>query len=161
MATLILLSAIPGSGKSTWAREYQASHPDTVIVASDDVRMRVSGGVQCFQNEALVWEVFLRELNENCVGDRTVIADATNLQNRYRSYYCENTPGFKEHILVVFEIPFEICVKQNRMRKSDRVVSDEAMVSLQEEFEEPTPEIIDMYDHYILIKEDYLERHIK
>ena len=35
MRTLILLSAIPGSGKSTWARKYQKEHQNTYIVASD------------------------------------------------------------------------------------------------------------------------------
>jgi len=161
MGTLILLSAIPGSGKSTWAREYQRTHENTFIVASDDIRRRVSGGLQCFQNEALVWETFLKELNDYAGKDCTVIADATNLQNRYRTYYCQNTPGYDKHVLVVFDIPFELCMKQNKMRHSEAVVSDEGMISLQAEFEQPTQEVIDLYDEYILIKEDYVERHIK
>lgn len=160
MSTMILLSAIPGSGKSTWAKEYQRAHPNTYIVASDDVRRRVSGGEQCFQNEALVWETFLKELNEHAGEDCTVIADATNLQNAYRRHYLEATPGYDHHVLVVFHIPFELCMKQNKMRQS-RVVCDEAMFSLQAEFEEPTQDIIDLYDEYIDIHEDYVERHIK
>lgn len=152
MKTLILLSAIPGSGKSTWAREYQATHPHTHIVASDDVRTRVSGSAQNFTKEALVWETFLNDLNsfldeEDC----TVIADSTNLQNRYRKYYFEQTPAFDKHILVVFNIPYETCLKQNKMRFGERVVPDDAMKSLAEEFEVPTQEIIDLYDEYILI----------
>ena len=161
MGTLILLSAIPGSGKSTWARAYQKSHPNTYIVASDDVRRRVSGGIQCFQSEALVWETFLKELNEHAGEDCTVIADATNLQNRYRRYYLENTPGFDRHILVIFHIPFELCLEQNKMRDSNRIVCDEAMVSLQAEFEEPTEDIIRLYDEYIDIREDYVEHRVK
>ena len=156
MATMILLSAIPGSGKSTWAKNYQRSHPHTYIVASDDVRRRVSGGVQNFQNEPLVWETFLKELNEhadekNC----TVIADATNLQNRYRRYYCEMTPKYDRHILVLFDIPFEICMKQNKLRPADRIVDDQAMLSLQAEFEIPTKEIIDLYDEYIVVDRSF------
>jgi len=161
MATLILLSAIPGSGKSTWARRYQATHENVYIVSSDDVRVRVSGGYQNFQNEALVWETFLKELNEHANEDCTVIADATNLQNRYREYYCKMTPGYDRHVLVVFDIPFELCLEQNRNRTRERVVSDEAMASLLAEFEVPTQEIIDLYDSYILIREDYVERRIK
>ena len=161
MSTMILLSAIPGAGKSTWAKNYQKAHPNTYIVASDEVRHRVSGGIQCFQNEALVWETFLKELNEHAGEDCTVIADATNLQNRYRRYYFENTPRFNRHILVVFHVPFEICMEQNHKRSADRIVSDEGMKSLYEEFEEPTQDIIDLYDEYIDIHEDYVERHIK
>lgn len=161
MGTLILLSAIPGSGKSTWAKEYQKHHPNTYIVASDDVRRRVSGGIQCFQSESLVWETFLKELNEHAGEDCTVIADATNLQNRYRRYYLENTPGYDRHILVIFHIPFEMCVEQNKMRDSSRIVCDEAMISLQAEFEEPTEDVIQLYDEYIDIREDYVEHRVK
>ena len=163
MATLILLSAIPGSGKSTWAREYLKAHPKTYIVASDDVRQRVSGGVQNFEHEALVWETFLKELNEHAEDDEetTVIADATNLQNRYREYYCKETPKFSKHVLVLFDIPFEICKLQNRMRKQSRIVSDEAMESLRAEFEYPTQEIIDLYDEYIVIDESYISKQAK
>ena len=163
MATMILLSAIPGSGKSTWANEYRKEHPKTYIVASDDVRQRVSGNVQNFDHEALVWETFLKELNEHAEDDdeTTVIADATNLQNRYREYYCKETPKFKKHILVLFDIPFEICMIQNKMRTKSRIVSDEAMKSLQAEFEYPTEEIISLYDEYIVIDESYVSKQAK
>lgn len=161
MATLILISGIPGSGKSTWAKQYQREHPNTYIVASDEIRVRLFGGSQRFTDEALVWKTFLEDLNAHVNEDCTVIADATNLQNRYRRNYCVQTPGYDRHVLVVFEIPFDICVRQNKMRAQERIISDRAMVSLQEEFEEPTQEIIDLYDEYILIKEDYVERRIK
>lgn len=163
MATLILLSAIPGSGKSTWAREYAAEHPKTYIVASDEVRERVSGGAQNFEHEALVWETFLKELNVHAEDDdeTTVIADATNLQNRYREYYCKQTPKFKKHVLVLFDIPFEICMIQNKMRKRSRVVSDKAMESLRAEFEYPTQDVIDLYDEYTVINESYISKQAK
>ena len=163
MATLILLSAIPGSGKSTWAHEYKKAHPKTYIVASDDVRQRVSGGVQNFEHEALVWETFLKELNEHATDDEetTVIADATNLQNRYREYYFKETPLFTKHVLVLFDIPFEICKIQNQMRTKSRIVSDRAMESLRAEFEYPTQEVIDLYDEYIVIDESYISRRAK
>ena len=161
MSTMILLSAIPGSGKSTWAKQYQATHENTYIVASDEVRARVSGSRQNFDHEALVWKTFLADLNEHANEDCTVIADATNLQNAFRRFYFENTPGFSKHILVVFKIPFDVCLKQNKMRPKDRIVCDEAMVHLQEEFEEVLPEIIDLYDEYILIEGDYVEQRIK
>lgn len=163
MATLILLSAIPGSGKSTWANHYRQEHPKTYIVASDDVRQRVSGGVQNFEHEALVWETFLKELNEHAEDDdeTTVIADATNLQNRYREYYCKQTPKFHKHVLVLFDIPFEICKIQNKMRHHSRIVSDEAMESLRAEFEYPTQEIIGLYDEYVVIDESYISKRAK
>lgn len=161
MGTMILLSAIPGSGKSTWAKEYQASHPNTYIVASDEVRMKLTGSIQNFQHEALVWKTFLEDINAHAGEDCTVIADATNLQNAYRRHYCEATPGFDHHVLVVFKIPFDLCMKQNLMRDPERIVSEKGMLSLNAEFEEVAPDVIDMYDEYIVINEKYEEIHIK
>lgn len=161
MKTLILLSAIPGSGKSTWAKHYQQEHPNTYIVASDDVRARVSGHTENFEHEDLVWKTFLAEIHEyGKLDDVTVIADVTNLQNAYRRYYYEQTPEFDIHKLVLFHIPFEICLFQNKLRTS-RVVSDEAMQRLREEFEEPTPEIIDLYDEYLVIGKSYISEEAK
>lgn len=162
MKTMILLSAIPGSGKSTWAKRYQAEHPNTYIVASDEVRARVSGHVQNFEHEDLVWVTFLEELHRyGKIEDVTVIADATNLQNKYRRYYLEQTPEYDIHKLVLFHIPFEICKFQNKLRTDERVVSDEAMEKLNAEFEEPTPEIIDLYDEYLVIGKSYISEEAK
>lgn len=156
MKTLILLSAIPGSGKSTWAKNYKAYHDNTFIVASDEVRERVSGNVQNFEHEDLVWETFLADIHKYGKLDNvTVIADATNLQNAYRRYYYEQTPEFDRHVLVLFNIPFEICAAQNKLREPDHVVSDEGMRRLFEEFEEPTQEILDLYDEYRFIGKSF------
>ena len=161
MGTLILLSAIPGSGKSTWSKAYQREHPNTYIVSSDDVRQRVSGGLQNFDKEPLVWETFLADLQAHQGEDCTVIADATNLQNRYRTYYYENTPGYDKHILVVFDVPFDVCMAQNKMRVAERIVSDEAMHSLQDEFEDPSDEVLAMYDEYLIVDRHLNARKVK
>lgn len=161
MSTMILLSAIPGSGKSTWAKEYQRTHKNVYIVSSDQVRVKLFGSAQCFKNERLVWETFLSDINAHACEDCTVIADATNLQNAYRRYYHQNTPGFDKHVLVVFKIPFDVCMRQNKMRTKDRVVCDEAMYSLFREFEEVQKDVVDLYDEYILIEGDYVEQRLK
>ena len=161
MGTLILLSAIPGSGKSTWARKYQEKHPDTYIVASDEIRKRIAGACNRFHAEHLVWETFLAELNAHACEDCTVIADSTNLQNAYRRYYFQNTPGYDKHILVLFDVPFDVCLKQNRMRTDDRVVPDDAMESLRKEFESPTQDVIDLYDEYLIVDQYHNVRKAK
>lgn len=151
MGTLILLSAVPGSGKSTWSRAYQRAHPNTYIIASDEIRERVAGAVNHFQCEDLVWETFLKELQSHQGEDCTVIADSTNLQNKYRRYYLQETPGYDKHVLVLFDVPFDVCMVQNRMRPAERIVPDDAMRSLLDEFEKPTQAVIDLYDEYYIV----------
>jgi predicted kinase len=150
---MILLSAIPGSGKSTWARKYQEEHPNTFIVSSDEIRVRLFGKVNDFRDEPRVWKTYLDDINRyaETYEDVTVIADATNLQNKYRKMYREGTPKFDRHVLVLFDLPYEICLIQNQMRTPDRIVPRSGMDRLKAEMEQPTPEIIKMYDEYVVV----------
>ncbi len=153
MKTLILLSAIPASGKSTWAKKYQAEHENTFVVASDAIRKELFGSEECFDDEKRVWKVFNERLNEHAedMDDLTVIADATHLSNRLRKMYFDLTPKFDKHVLVVFDIPFEISLYQNSMRT--RKVPTDVMYKLKEEYEVPSKEIEDAYDEIIYIRD--------
>lgn len=148
---MIVLSALPGSGKSTWSNKFSAEHKNTHVISSDEIRKEFFGAVNCFKDEALVWQTFLDRLNSYVDSDEDVyvIADATNLQNKFREYYHEMTPGYDKHILVLFDIPYEICLLQNKMRSPDRIVPDHAMERLRREMEAPSEKVIELYDEVI------------
>ena len=153
---MIVLSALPGSGKSTWSRKFVEEHKNTHVVSSDDIRKEFFGKINCFDNEPLVWKTFLDRLNypyDDSNEDVYVIADATNLQNKFREYYNVNTPGFDKHVLVLFDIPYEICLIQNKMRDSEKIVPETAMEKLRKEMEEPSDEVIKLYDEVIHVTE--------
>ncbi len=151
---MLLLSALPGSGKTTWAKQYQKTHLHTFIVSSDEIRIEFFGKAQNFSNEPKVWNTFLNRLNEYSqkFDDVTIIADATNLQNKYRVMYTKLTPFFDRHILVLFDVPYGICCFQNRLRSKDLIVSDDAMELLRKEYEEPTSEVLKLFDSVIVVK---------
>lgn len=44
---LILTIGIPGSGKSTWVKQYMRTHPLTYVVSTDDLRKELTGVEQC------------------------------------------------------------------------------------------------------------------
>ena len=44
MKTLVMLSAIPASGKSTWAKWFKENNRNVVILNSDDIRMEITNG---------------------------------------------------------------------------------------------------------------------
>lgn len=161
MKTFILLSAIPGSGKSTWAKEYQATHENTHIVASDEIRVSLWGKPNDFRDEKKVWETFNELIHQYGEEENiTVIADATNLQNKLREKYFRATPEFDKHILVLIKVPFEVSDAQNKMRCQDRIVPEQAMERLKAEYEDPTREIIELYDEYIEIH-DFMRKKTK
>lgn len=157
MKTMILLSAIPGSGKSTWSRRFVNKHPNTVVVSSDELRLELFGAVNNFDHEKEIWITFVDRLNAASKQDDIyAIGDATNLRNIHRAFYARSTPGFDKHVLVIFKIDPEISKKQNKMRSGDRVVPDHAMERLINEYEEPNDEVKSLYDKIIYITEKEL-----
>ncbi|MBO4737236.1 MAG: hypothetical protein J5627_02205, partial [Bacilli bacterium] len=87
----------------------------------------------------------------------TVIADATNITNQYRRYYHEAAKGYDKRALVLFDIPFDVCMKQNLMRSSDAIVDEKAMNDLRSRWEVPSDEIKNLYDEVIVLGMDWIE----
>lgn len=157
MKTMILLSAIPGSGKSTWSRRFVDKHPNTVIVSSDELRLELFGAVNNFDHEKEIWITFVERLNKASEIDGIyAIGDATNLKNIHRAFYAKSTPGFDKHVLVIFKIDPEISKKQNKQRDPSRIVPDYAMERLINEYEEPNDEVKSLFDKIIYITEKEL-----
>ena len=162
MRTFYLLSALPGSGKSTWAKRFKIDHPEANIVSSDAIRIELLGKVDDFSNEPLIWDTFLKRIHEYGKAEETiVIADSTNILNKYRSFYLEQTPEFDKHILVMFDIPLPIVFAQNKLREQDRIVPEEAMKRMAKLFEAPTKQISEAYDQVIHIGPDFIAEELK
>ena len=155
MKTMIMLSAIPASGKSTWANKYQATHPNTYIVNSDEVRMEVTNGnYQDHTRQKEVWELFEKRIHEyaNKGDDVTVIVDALNDVNAVRLKYLTTTSEFDKKILVLFPNNLEKSRKYNNMREVTQRVPDDILVGLVNKFEEPNQEVKDLVDEIIEVR---------
>ena len=163
MRTFILLSAMPGSGKSTWAHLYQKEHENVVIVSSDDIREQLNGDPSDVSNDANVWIEYRRQIIDYAKEENiTVIGDSTNLANKYRIYYAqEAAPLYDKLILVRFDVPYEVCQKRNLGRFPGRVVPEFAMTSLKGEYEDPSPEAIALYDEVLVVDEHGATTRIK
>lgn len=146
MKTLIMLSAIPASGKSTWAKAYQKEHPNTYIVSSDQIRIDLTGCYDDRSRQNEVWQIFADKIheygkNENC----TVILDALNDLNILREKYVKENPEFDKYILVTFPCDPDRSRFLNSQRVDD-LVPPEVLEILINKFEEPTEEIKDLFD---------------
>ncbi len=152
MKTLILMTAVPGAGKSTWANEYQQSHPRTFIISSDEIRKELLGEVQNFSNEALVWDTFRQRIREYAekYDDVTVILDAVNYANKGRLFYYDQSKMYDKHILVYVKKPLEVLLEQNKKRSSDRWVPDHVIVDFYQKFEEPNDAVKEKFDVLIV-----------
>lgn len=153
MRTFILLSAVPGAGKSTWAEQYRLTHKNVKVVSSDSLRKEITGEFQNFEHEDEVWKEYFDRINNFAKNNDevTVIADSTNLKNYYRKKYIEQVKGFDFKILIVFKKDLEVLLRQNRLRSEDQIVPDEALINMYKSFEEPSQEVVDFFDEYMVI----------
>lgn len=138
---LIVLSGVPGSGKSTYCQAYkelyEAQGIKVNIVSSDEIRMELFGRYDNFENEKLVWEIFRAKAYEYSKQNHSVtILDATTLTNKHRYRYALQYKGlYKQIYLVVMDTPFEKCLEQNKMRPKNKWVPEDVMHSMHNKFE--------------------------
>ena len=157
MKTMIMLSAIPASGKTTWAKEYQRTHDHCYIVNSDEVRMEVThGDFQDHTKQKEVWELFEKRIHEYALLDEnaTVIVDALNDVNEVRLKYLTTTPEFDKKVLVLFPNSYEQSSKYNGQRTEALRVPENILKGLVNKFEEPSKEVLDQVDEVITITWD-------
>ena len=154
MKTLIILSAMPGSGKSTWAKRYQEEHSHTLIVSSDQIRFEVTGQLQDFSRQKEVWELFSLRIHEYAkrYDDVTVILDALTYLNVLREKYVKENPEFDKYVLVLFPRTVEQIRYFNKQRKESSVVPDDQLELLINKWEEPSPQIIKLFDEIIEVR---------
>ena len=143
MKTLIMLSAIPASGKTTWAKEYQSTHPHCYIVNSDDVRMEVTHGDELFEKRIHEYATL--------ADDATVIVDALNDTNEVRMKYLGTTPEFDHKILVLFPSNYKKSSKYNGMREEEIRVPENILKILVNKFEEPNEEVLNSVNEVITV----------
>jgi tRNA uridine 5-carbamoylmethylation protein Kti12 len=153
MKTLIMLSAVPAAGKSTWAKKYQETHPNTYIVSSDDVRIEVCGNYRDHSRQAEVWALFEKRIHEyGAIDNATVILDALNDVNPVRLKYLTTTPEFDKKILVLFPSTLEKSQKYNGQRDEDVQVPPDILIGLYNKFEAPSQEVLDLVDEVVEVK---------
>lgn len=143
MKTLIMLSAFPASGKSTWANKYKATHDNVVILNSDDIRMEIThGDYQDHSHQNEVWELFEKRIHEYAKEGTTVILDALNDTNEVRLKYLTTTPEYDKKILVMFPSSKERSRKYNGLRDVEVRVPDFILEGLINKFEEPSEDVV-------------------
>ena len=154
MKTFILLSAVPGAGKSTWASAYAEAHDNVYIVSSDEVRKEITGVYQNFDQEPLVWETFRKRIHEYASrhDEVTVIADAVNDTNKLRQYYAHEAQEFDKKVFVYIEKPVDVVLAQNKMRRQDKWVREDIIMMFYDRVEKPSNETLELFHETIFVK---------
>ena len=159
MNRLVVLSGVPGSGKSYFSnalREDKEKH--VYIISSDQIRKDICGNQQDLSQDPLVWKIFyslVKTYSED--KDGIVILDATNAKKEYR---LDNIKPYKELYdeidLVCFHIEKDLVLKQNREREFP--IPEDALLRLIDAFMLPDEEERAFYNHVDIITDHNIDK---
>lgn len=154
MKKLIILSAFPASGKTTWAKQYQKEHENVYILNSDEIRLELThGNYHDRSKQDQVWETFDRRILEIAKIDNvTLILDALNDTNEVRKKYLTMTPEFDYKVLVIFPSTLERSREFNGRRPPEVRVPDHIIDMLFEKFEQPSEEVLSLVDEVVEVR---------
>lgn len=118
---LILTVGIPGSGKSTWARETAAERyglwGGLLVLERDEIRRELTGDIRNHSREVEVTRIQHDRAREALLrGVNVVIAD-TNLKSKYRQPWARLAAETgAEYVVHVIDTPLEVCVERDAQR---------------------------------------------
>ena len=154
MKKLIMLSAFPASGKTTWAKKYKEEHDNVVIINSDDIRLELThGDYHDRSKQQEVWKLFDERIHEvGKIDNVTLVLDALNDTNEVRLKYLNNTPEFDYKVLVLFPSTLEKSIEFNGRRPPECRVPDNIIEMLFEKFEQPNEEVLSLVDEVVEVR---------
>ena len=162
MNRLIVLSGVPGSGKSYFSQALKrAKKKHVYIVSSDELRLNILGNQQDLSEDELVWKIYYSLVEAYSI-DKSgiVILDATHSKKVYR---LDNIMPFR-HLydqldLVCFRLDKELVLEQNKGREN--TIQKESLLRLIDQFEMPDDEERKFYDHVDIIRDHETDKIIQ
>lgn len=155
---LYLLCGVPGSGKSTFAKNFLETHdPYTTQWTSRDlIRFgMINLTDNYFEHEDEVWDLFIKSIKADIKSPITenIIVDATHLNERARNKVLDKLDlGNVDVIPVNFIVPLEVCLERNLQREGLAVVPESAIKNMYKSFRPATADEKHEYKEIWVIK---------
>ena len=152
MNKLIILSGVPGSGKSYFSntiKKIKSSH--VYIVSSDALRREITGSQSNLTEEDLMWKIFESLAKTYSLDkDGIVILDATHVNTKLRvNKYRHIKKLFDQVILVVFKIDRQVVSNQNLQREYP--IPPDVLDKFYQIYEEPNEVDFKFFDKILTI----------
>ncbi|MCI7058416.1 MAG: ATP-binding protein [Mollicutes bacterium] len=146
MNTLVLLSGVAGSGKSSFAKEY---FKDAKVISSDEIRYSLTSSYHILLKDMnIVYDKMIEETNDlfESNKDITIVLDSTFLDDSRREYFLSRIKGQDKTILIMLRVPLEEIIRRNKNRKEDKAVPEQVIREMYSSFSYPKQENISHYD---------------
>ena len=140
MRLLVVLSGLPGSGKSFFASSLPSSE-DRLVIEEDAVRERFFGNGRPYSmkeiKDAMASEAsaFLQSHPNG-----TVYLDSAHLMSRDRLAALEAVLPYDKAVLLWFSTPVEVCRERNATRPAERRIPDGVFTFMAASYQAPSKE---------------------
>ena len=133
MKRMVMLCGCPGSGKSTWIKNYVHTFSGfTSVISRDEIRfMMVGADEPYFSREKEVWKKFVSDIKYHLKWSDNVIVDATHINGGSRGKLLralgDSIKGVSVEIVVV-NVDLETALRQNELRAGTRSYVPESVI---------------------------------
>lgn len=142
MANLFVMVGTPGSGKSTFLKNYFYGKRGVRIVSRDVIRFSlVKPDEPYFLRENEVQQKFWREINKELAAGKDVFVDQTSISIASRKKLLKNIHGYNKCIAIFLEdsLDTDLCLKRNEGREGRAFVPPEIIKNMATQLELPSP----------------------
>ena len=133
--TLVLLVGIPGSGKTTYAKNYIEQTPNIIHLSSDAIRKELYGDENIQGNPADVFSLMQTRAVEALNNGIHVVYDATNITRKDRASIIDICPKFAQIECHIIWAPIETCIERDANR--ERTVGKAVINRMLKKFQAP------------------------
>ncbi len=125
MTNFYMMIGLPGSGKSTIAKEI-AEKENAIIISTDQLRQELLNDINSQESNKLIFQEAEKCLEDNLRANKNTIFDATNINYKRRMELLNKLNKFRiKKIAVLVATPYEECLERNKRR--DRQVPEEVI----------------------------------
>ncbi len=126
MSQLTILIGIPGSGKTTYAKQHLLTNADICYVSSDDIREELFGDASVQQDPKRVFGIAYKRTTAALDAGKDVVFDSTATTVTARRQLLDACAAHANSIrYIVLDTPLNECLRRNRLR--DRQVPEEVI----------------------------------
>lgn len=129
----IMLVGLPGSGKTSWAKNRVNDH--TVHISSDEIREELYGDAGCQKDPDAVFALMRLRTTEALARGMDVIYDATNITRKNRKSILDVIPAHVTKECIIVWAPINMCIQRDKLR--DRTVGEAVIDKMIRRFEAP------------------------
>ena len=132
MATLYVMIGIPGSGKSTYAKNI----PNATVVSSDEIRYELTGDYSNLTKDKQVFSLLEKRILDLLKAGKDAVYDATNINLTKRRKITAKYSDLAKIVYIYMDTSLKTALERNKKR--ERKVPEDVIRSMYRNLKTPS-----------------------